>query len=132
MCTETDEDHDQTLSLIEWAGFDYAYMFKYSERPDTVAAKRYIDDIPDDIKTSRLNDFIALQQKLSLKSNKDDMGKTTEVLVESFSKRSPDHLKGRNSQNKVVIFPKQNYNVGDYVNIKITKFTSATLFGEPV
>ena len=131
-CTETDKDHNETLSLIEWAGFDYAYMFKYSERPDTLAAKRYKDDVPEEIKTSRLNQIIKLQQTMSLLSNKNDLGKITEVLVESQSKRSADHLKGRNSQNKVVIFPKNNIKIGDYVNIKITKYTSATLFGETI
>lgn len=131
-CSETDEDHKQTLDLIEWAGFDYAYMFKYSERPNTLAAKRLKDDVPEEIKTIRLNEIIKLQQKLSMISNKLDLGKTTEVLVENVSKRSSEHMMGRNSQNKVVIFPKLNHVAGDYVNVKLTRFTSATLFGETI
>ncbi len=129
-CTEAEEDHQDTLSLLEWAGYDYAYMFKYSERPGTLASAKYKDDIPDEVKTKRLNEIIKLQQKLSYASNKKDMGIVTEVLAEGVSKRSAEYLKGRNSQNKVVIFPASKFKAGDYVNVRITKFTSATLFGE--
>ncbi|MFA4851428.1 MAG: tRNA (N6-isopentenyl adenosine(37)-C2)-methylthiotransferase MiaB [Bacteroidales bacterium] len=131
-CSETDEDHKETLSLMEWAGFDFAYMFKYSERPDTLAAKKYKDDVPEEVKSKRLKGIINMQQKLSLKSNHQDIGKIFEVLAEGVSKRSIDHLYGRNSQNKVVVFAKQDYKAGDYVNVKITRCTTATLIGEAV
>ncbi len=104
-CTETEEDHQESLSLMEWAGFDFAYMFKYSERPGTKAARKLKDDVPDDVKTRRLNEIISLQNKLSAVSKKHDIGKTFEVLIEGVSKRSPDNLSGRTSQNKVVVFP---------------------------
>jgi tRNA-2-methylthio-N6-dimethylallyladenosine synthase len=129
---ETDEDHQDTLSLMEWAKFDYAYMFKYSERPDTVAAGKYKDDVPEEVKSKRLQEVIELQQKLSHESNKRDIGKTFEVLVEGESRKSKDFLSGRNSQNKVVIFPRKNFKAGDYVNVKILRCTAATLIGEDV
>ena len=129
-CSETEEDHNETLSLMEWANFDSAYMFKYSERPGTMAAGKYTDDIPDEIKIKRLEKVIQLQQKLSLKSNQRDVGKFFEVLTEGESKRSKDFLSGRTSQNKVVIFPRSNFKKGDYVNIRISRCTAATLFGE--
>ena len=131
-CGETDEDHKETLSLMEKAGFDYAYMFKYSERPQTLAAENYSDDVPDEVKERRLKEVIQMQQKLSYRSNKDDLGKVVEVLIEGCSKRSKDHLSGRNSQNKVVVFPKTVQSPGEYVRVKITRFTSATLIGEVV
>lgn len=131
-CTETEEDHKQTLSLMQEVGYEFAYMFKYSERPNTKAARHMQDDVPDDVKTERLNQVIALQNKLSELSNKKDVGKTFEVLVEGHSKRSKDFLSGRTSQNKVVVFPKEKYNIGDYVTVKITDCTSATLMGESV
>ncbi|MCX6231897.1 MAG: tRNA (N6-isopentenyl adenosine(37)-C2)-methylthiotransferase MiaB [Bacteroidetes bacterium] len=131
-CGETDENHQDTLSLMQMVGFDYAFMFKYSERPDTVAAKRFKDDVPDHIKSKRLEEIIELQKHLSLASNKNDIGKTFKVLADSISKRSKLKLSGRNSQNKVVVFPKEDYNIADYVNIKITDCTSATLIGEAV
>ncbi|MFH0999445.1 MAG: tRNA (N6-isopentenyl adenosine(37)-C2)-methylthiotransferase MiaB, partial [Bacteroidota bacterium] len=118
-CSETDEEHQQTLSLMEWVGFDYAFMFKYSERPNTIAQKKYADDVPEEIKSKRLSEIIELQQKLSLRSNQNDIGKTFEVLVESFSKKSVNDLAGRNSQNKMVVFPKKEYQIGDYVMVKI-------------
>jgi tRNA-2-methylthio-N6-dimethylallyladenosine synthase len=130
--SETDEDHNDTLSLMEWAKFDYAFMFKYSERPDTLAAKKYKDDIADEIKSQRLNDIISLQQKLSLESNKSDIGKTFEVLIEGESHKSKDFLSGRNSQNKVIIFPRKNFKAGDYVDVKVLRCTPATLIGEDV
>ena len=114
---------------MEWAGFDFAYMFKYSERPGTKAARKYKDDVPDEIKTRRLNEIIALQNKLSAFSKKQDIGKISEVLIEGESKRSSEFLSGRTSQNKVVVFPKGNHKKGDYVRVIIEKASSATLTG---
>lgn len=130
-CSETGDDHAQTLSLMREVGYDAAFMFKYSERPNTKAARHFPDDVPDEVKTKRLNEIIALQNQLSLESNQRDVGKTFEVLVEGVSKRSADALAGRTSHNKVVVFPKANFKAGDYVNVKITQCTSATLMGEP-
>ena len=129
-CGETEEDHAGTLSLMEWAGFDFAYMFKYSERPGTKAARKFRDDVPEVTKTERLNEIIALQNRLSAKSKKNDIGQIFKVLIEGTSKKSPDQLFGRNSQNKVVVFPGEGHKPGDYVNIKIEKSTSATLIGQ--
>ena len=131
-CSETEENHQDTLSLIKWVGFDYAFMFKYSERPDTVAAKRFKDDIPEKIKSKRLEEIIELQMQLALESNKRDIGKTFKVLIESVSKRSKLKFSGRNSQNKVVVFPKEDFKIGDYANVRIMDCTSATLIGESV
>jgi len=131
-CSETEEEHKDTLSLMELVGFDFAYMFKYSERPDTFAAEKYKDDVTDTVKGARLKEIIDLQQKLSHNSNNRDIGKIFEVLVESVSKRSDDFLSGRNSQNKVVIFPKGDHKPGDYVNVKVTSCTTATLIGDSV
>lgn len=128
-CTETDEDHRETLSLMEWAGFDFAYMFRYSERPGTRAARKLRDDVPEEVKTKRLNEIISLQNSLSLRSKKNDLGKIHEVLVEGYSKRSKEDLTGRTSQNKVVVFPGDYRKRGDYVNVLIEKYTSATLKG---
>jgi tRNA-2-methylthio-N6-dimethylallyladenosine synthase len=129
-CSETDDDHAQTLSLMREAGYDAAFMFKYSERPNTKAARHFPDDVPDEIKTKRLNEIIALQNRLSLESNQRDVGKTFEVLVEGASKRSADALAGRTSHNKMVVFPKAHFKAGDYVTVKITQCSSATLMGE--
>lgn len=129
-CTETDEDHRATLSLMEWAGYDFAYMFKYSQRPGTKAARKYKDDVPEDIKTIRLNEVIATQNKLSGKSKKQDVGKVFEVLIEGYSKRSRDHLSGRTSQNKVVVFPEEGHKKGEFLKVLIEKCTSATLIGK--
>ncbi len=129
-CTETEEDHLETLSLMEWAGYDFAYMFKYSERPGTRAARKYRDDVPEETKTRRLNEIISLQNKLSLRSKKQDVGRIFEVLIEDFSKRSQDHLSGRTSQNKVVVFPGTGRRKGEYVSVKIESSTSATLLGK--
>jgi tRNA-2-methylthio-N6-dimethylallyladenosine synthase len=129
-CTETEEDHQASLSLMEWACFDFAYMFKYSERPGTKAARKYKDDVPDEVKTRRLNEIIALQNRISAASKRHDVGKVFEVLVEGISKRSPDNLSGRTSQNKVVVFPKGNYSNGDYLKVLIERSTSATLIGK--
>ncbi len=131
-CTETEEDHQATLSLMEWAGFDFAYMFKYSERPGTKAARKYTDDVPAEVKTRRLNEIIALQNRISAASKKQDVGQVFEVLVESFSKRSADYMSGRTSQNKVVVFPKENAKRGNYINVLIERCTSATLIGKKV
>jgi tRNA-2-methylthio-N6-dimethylallyladenosine synthase len=128
-CGETDEDHAGTLSLMEDVGFDYAYMFKYSERPGTLAARQYADDVPDELKTRRLTEIIQLQNRLSLESNRKDVGRTHRVLVESVSRRSDEMLMGRNDQNKVVVFPRKDYRPGDYVNVRVTECTSATLMG---
>lgn len=131
-CGETEEEHKETLTLMEWVGYDYAFMFKYSERPNTIAQKKFEDDVPEKVKSRRLTEIIDLQQKLSLRSNKESIGKTYEVLVENFSKRSDADLAGRNTQNKMVVFPKKNYKIGDYVMVKITNCTAATLLGEAV
>jgi tRNA-2-methylthio-N6-dimethylallyladenosine synthase len=131
-CTETDEDHKESLSLMEWAGFDFAYMFKYCERPGTKAARKYKDDVPDSVKSERLSEMISLQNKLSAKAKKNDVGKTYEVLIEGFSKRSDDFFSGRTSQNKVVVFPGTNHNKGEYVKVMIDKCTSATLIGRSI
>ncbi len=130
--SETEEDYQETLSLMREVGYDSAYLFKYSERPGTYAAKHLEDDVPEDVKVRRLQGMIDLQNKLSEESNKRDIGKTFEVLVEGFSKRSREQLFGRTSQNKVVIFDKGDYKVGQFVNVRVTGATSATLFGEPI
>ncbi len=130
--SETDEDHQETLSLMKLVGFDSAFMFKYSERPGTFASTRLEDNIPEDIKVKRLQEIIDLQLKLSEESNKNEIGKVREVLIEGFSKRSREQLFGRTEQNKVVIFDKKNHHIGDFVTVKITGYTPATLFGETI
>lgn len=130
--SETEEDHQQTLSLMKEVGFDSAFMFKYSERPGTFAAQRLADNIPEEVKVRRLQEIIDLQLKLSEESNKNDVSKNFEVLVEGFSKRSREQLFGRTEQNKVVIFDKKHFRIGDTVPVKITGYTAATLFGEPL
>lgn len=129
-CGETEEDHQANLSLMEEVGFSSAFMFKYSVREGTKAAKSYIDDVPEEIKTRRFNEILTLQHKLSLQSNRNDIGKSFEILVEGVSKRSPNHLFGRNSQNKVIVFPKGNQKFGDYVTVTVKKCTAATLIGD--
>jgi tRNA-2-methylthio-N6-dimethylallyladenosine synthase len=128
--SETEEDHQETLSLMREAGFDSAFMFKYSERPGTRAAQHLPDDVPEAEKIKRLEEIIALQLELSLMRNREEVGKTREVLVEGFSKRSREQLFGRTSQNKVVIFDKGSHRIGDRVSVKINEATAATLFGE--
>ncbi|MDR2806017.1 MAG: tRNA (N6-isopentenyl adenosine(37)-C2)-methylthiotransferase MiaB [Dysgonamonadaceae bacterium] len=128
--SETEEDHQETLSLMRNVGFDSAFMFKYSERPGTYAAKHLEDNVPEVVKIRRLEEIIALQLELSLMRNREDVGKTVEVLVEGFSKRSREQLFGRTSQNKVVIFDKNNHRVGDKVMVLIREASAATLFGE--
>ena len=129
-CNETEEDHRETLSLMEWIGFDYAFMFNYSERPQTLAAETLDDNIPQEVKERRLKEVIDLQQKLSYQRNSEDLHQVFEVLVEGESKRSGDQFMGRNSQNKVVVFPKKRSKPGDYVRVKIHQCTSATLLGK--
>ncbi len=129
-CTETEEDHQLTLSLMREVGYASAFMFKYSERPNTKAARHMKDDVPDEVKTARLNEIIALQNELSLESNRQDVGHEFEVLVEGESKRSDAQLFGRTSQNKVVVFDRGNVQIGDYVRVRVTDCSSATLHGE--
>lgn len=131
-CSETEEDHQQTLELFRKVGFDYAYMFYYSERPGTLAARHYPDDVPLDVKTRRLNEIIALQSELSLKINQNDIGKTFRVLVEGPSKKNPDELCGRSGSNKMCVFPGCGHKAGDYVDVKVLSCTSATLIGKLV
>ena len=129
-CTETKEDHKESLSLMEWAGFDFAYMFKYSERPGTKAARKLKDDVSETIKSERLSEMIALQNRLSIKSKNSDIGMVFDILIEGFSKRSAEYLSGRTSQNKVVVFPGGDFKKGEYVRVLIEKCTSATLIGK--
>ena len=131
-CSETEEDHQQTLDLFRKVGFDYAYMFYYSERPGTLAARHYPDDVTLDVKTRRLNEIIALQNELSMKSNQNDVGKTFRVLVEGPSKKNPEELCGRSGSNKMCVFPGGGHKAGDYVDVKVLSCTSATLIGELV
>ncbi|OQD42478.1 tRNA (N6-isopentenyl adenosine(37)-C2)-methylthiotransferase MiaB [Croceivirga radicis] len=130
--TETEEDHQDTLSLMEYVKYDFGFMFAYSERPGTLAARKLEDDIPEDIKKRRLTEIINLQQEHALYRTQQHVGKVEEVLIEGTSKKSDAHWMGRNSQNTVVVFPKENYKVGDFVNVKINDCTSATLLGEAV
>ena len=131
-CSETDEDHKQTLSLLKEVQYDSAFMFQYSQRPDTLAAKRYPDDVPEETKTARLNEIISLQNTISLAANKKCIGKTYEVLVEGTSKRSENQMIGRTPQNKVCVFDKKDCAPGDFVHVKVLSATSATLMGEIV
>jgi tRNA-2-methylthio-N6-dimethylallyladenosine synthase len=129
-CGETEEDHKETMSLMEWSGFDFSYMFKYSERPKTLAERKFKDDVDEATKSRRLAEIIEVQKQLSHKSNIRDLGKEFKVLIEGVSKKSADFLYGRNSQNKVIVFPKRDLKKGDYAIIKVTNCTSATLLGE--
>ena len=131
-CTETEEDHKDTLEMMEYAQYDMSYMFFYSERPGTLAERRYKDDVSLEIKKRRLQEIVEVQNKLSLRSNQKDIGKTFKVLIEATSKRSELNWMGRNSQNKVVVFPKgtHNYKPGNYVYVKVKDCTQATLLGE--
>jgi tRNA-2-methylthio-N6-dimethylallyladenosine synthase len=133
-CTETESDHDDTLQVMEHSAYDMSYMFFYSERPGTLAERRYKDDVPLDVKKRRLQEIVEVQNRLSLKSNQKDLGKTFKVLIEATSKRSEFDWMGRNSQNKVIVFGKgtHNYKPGDYVNVRVKECTQATLLGEIV
>ena len=131
-CTETEEDHQQTLSIMEFAKYDYSYMFFYSERPGTLAERRYKDDIPETVKRKRLQEIVEMQNKLSKESYQKDIGNIYKVLIEGNSKKSDKDWMGRNSQNKVVVFAKENYSYqkGDYVMVKVTAATQGTLLGQ--
>lgn len=131
-CSENEAEHQDTLSLMEAVQYDYAYMFAYSERPGTPAAKKLSDDVPDDVKRRRLTEIIALQTQHAHRRNQRAVGQIHTVLVEGFSKRSDQHLSGRNDQNKVVVFPKKQYQKGQYVRVRVTQCTAATLLGEAV
>ena len=130
--TETEEDHQDTLSLMEYVKYDFGFMFAYSERPGTLAARKMEDDVPEEVKKRRLNEIIDLQQRIGLERTQRFIGQEVEVLIEKESKRSDAHWSGRNSQNTVVVFPKENYKVGEFVMVKITDCTAATLIGEAV
>ena len=131
-CTETEEDHKDTLSLMEYCGYDMSYMFFYSERPGTLAARRYADDIPEEVKKKRLQEVVDLQGRLSLESNKKDIGKIFEVLIEGDSRKNKDFWMGRSSQNKVIVFPKEGTGLskGDYAKVHVTDCNRATLVGK--
>jgi tRNA-2-methylthio-N6-dimethylallyladenosine synthase len=131
-CSETEEEHAETLSLMDKVRFDFAYMFYYSERPGTLAEKKFRDDIPEEVKKRRLSEVIARQREHSLLRNKPDVGKVFKVLIEGFSRRSEDDLQGRSSANKVVVFPKENFVKGQYVNVLVTECSGGTLLGKVV
>jgi tRNA-2-methylthio-N6-dimethylallyladenosine synthase len=131
-CSETEAEHEDTLSLMDLVKYDYAYMFFYSERPGTLAEKKFADDVPLDIKKRRLNEIIQRQTEHALERNKKDVGKVHKVLIEGTSKRSEDFLQGRNSAYKVVIFPKENFQKGQYVNVLVDDYSRGTLFGKVV
>lgn len=131
-CSETEEDHKDTLSMMDYVKYDFAYMFNYSERPNTQAQRKFKDDVPQEVKSRRLQEIIDKQSTHSLERNKAYVGKTFEVLVEKISKRSEEELAGRTTQNTVVVFPKGNYKVGDYVNVYIEDCTAGTLLGRAV
>ncbi|MFY8019986.1 MAG: TRAM domain-containing protein, partial [Bacteroidia bacterium] len=131
-CTETEEEHQDTLSLFEEAKFNFAFMYQYSERPGTLAARRYADDVPAEVKHRRLSEIIAIQSKNSLALNQAEIGKIQTVLIEGFSKKSEDDLRGRNDQNQVVIFPKEHYQKGQYVKVLVERVTQTSLIGKVV
>jgi tRNA-2-methylthio-N6-dimethylallyladenosine synthase len=131
-CTETEEEHQQTLSLMDLVKYDFSYMFFYSERPGTLAAKKWKDDVPEEVKKRRLNEIIKKQNEHSLLSNQRDVGKVHQVLIEGESKRSSDFWQGRNTANKVVVFPKETFKKGDYVHVLVESCTGGTLIGRPV
>lgn len=131
-CSETEEDHQETLSLMKEVGYDYAYMFSYSERPKTLAERKYKDDVPEEVKNRRLSEVVNLQRENSGIKTKEGVGKIHKVLIEGFSKKSDEMLMGRNSQNMVVVFPKGDHKKGDYVNVLATTCTTSTLIGEVV
>ncbi|QOI98206.1 MAG: tRNA (N6-isopentenyl adenosine(37)-C2)-methylthiotransferase MiaB [Flammeovirgaceae bacterium] len=131
-CTETEADHQDTLNLMEEVVFDFAYMFHYSERPGTLAARKLADDVPIEVKKRRLNEIISKQNQHSLLRNRQAIGKVHKVLIEGESKRSADYLQGRNSANKVIVFPRENFKKGQYVHVGVHQCTAATLFGKVV
>ena len=129
---ETEEDFQETLEVMRQARLDSAFMFKYSERPGTYASRHLIDDVPEEVKVERLNRMIALQNELSLESNERDVGKSFEVLIEGYSKRSRDDFFGRTQQNKVIVFPKGHNQIGKLVTVRVERVTSATMIGSEV
>ena len=131
-CSETEEDHQLSLSLMREVGYDSAFMFKYSERPGTYASRHLPDDVPEEVKIRRLNELIALQTDISAQQNRKDEGRVFDVLIEGFSKRSREQLCGRTEQNKMVVFPKEEHHIGETVRVRINSSTSATLLGEEV
>ncbi len=131
-CSETEEDHQLSLSLMREVGYDSAFMFKYSERPGTYASRHLPDDVPEEVKIRRLNELIALQTDISAQQNRKDEGRVFDVLIEGFSKRSREQLCGRTEQNKMVVFPKEGHHIGETVRVRINSSTSATLLGEEV
>jgi tRNA-2-methylthio-N6-dimethylallyladenosine synthase len=128
-CTETEEDHQDTMTLMDYGKYDLAYMFFYSERPGTLAARRYQDDVPEEVKKRRLSEIVDLHRAQSLKSMQQDVGKTFKVLIEGVSKRSEDQLFGRTDHNKVVVFPKEDFRKGEYIWVKVADCTAGTLLG---
>jgi tRNA-2-methylthio-N6-dimethylallyladenosine synthase len=128
-CGETEEDHQDTLNLMKYVKYDFGFMFAYSERPGTLAAKKMVDDVPEEVKKRRLEEVIALQQKHALYRTQQHLGKIEEVLIEGVSKKNPNEWKGRNTQNTVIVFPKEHYKLGDFVMVKVEDCTSATLRG---
>ena len=131
-CSESEQEHKDTLSLMDYVKYDFGFMFNYSERPNTLAQRKLKDDIPNDVKKRRLKEIINLQMKHSLFRNKQHIGKIHKVLIEGTSKKSNSELFGRNTQNTVVVFPKENYSPGQYVNVEVTDCTSATLKGKAI
>lgn len=131
-CGETEEDHQETLSLMKWSEYNFAYMFKYSERPKTQAERLYKDDIPEEIKTRRISEIVAMQQALAKVRTRAMINKVHRVLIEGFSKKSNDFLMGRNTQNTVVVFPKENFKPGQYVDVYADECTVATLIGKVI
>ena len=131
-CGETEEEHQETLSMMQFAKYDFSYMFFYSERPGTMAARKYKDDVPEETKKRRLSEIVELQTQLSLESNLQDIGKIYKVLIEKESKKSDKEWCGRNSQNKMIVFAKGNHKPGDYVNVLVESANKATLRGRVV
>ena len=131
-CSETEEEHKDTLSIMEYTKYDFSYMFFYSDRPGTLAHKKYKDDIPLEVKKRRLQEIIDLQSKLSQERNKLDVGKQHLVLVDGISKKDKNKIKGRNDQNKVVVFPKSNHKLGEYVTVAVDGCSGGTLFGNAI
>ena len=131
-CTETEEDHKDTIDAMNYSRYDMSYMFFYSERPGTLAQKRFEDDVPGEIKKRRLQEIVSIQNRLSLESNQRDIGKIFKVLIEGDSKKNDKEWKGRNTQNKVIVFPKREWDLekGDYTHVRVNDCTQATLLGE--
>jgi tRNA-2-methylthio-N6-dimethylallyladenosine synthase len=131
-CSESENEHQDTVQLIKDVRYELAYMFFYSERPGTLAQKKFEDDVSEKVKKRRLQEIIDIQTKINKELNEKEIGEIHEVLVEGISKRDENDFRGRNSQNKVIIFPRENFNIGDYVNVQVEKSTSATLIGKSV